>query len=80
MDDHYKVEYKGVRFDPYRVADVYDIINGAQFQAMKKILRAGRGAKSLEQDIDEIIEACQRWKQMIREDKDVVCRMRVYRK
>jgi predicted component of type VI protein secretion system len=69
-DDHYQYFYKGIKLDPYRIAKVYKISDGAQFQSLKKILRAGESIKDLKQDIDETIKALQRWKEMVLEDED----------
>ena len=68
-DKHYRFGYKGVKIDPYRIMEVYGITNAAQQHAIKKLLRAGKSVKSLEQDIDEVILTLTRWKEMIEEDK-----------
>jgi hypothetical protein len=66
---HYRYQYKGINLDPFRIAQVYNINNMAQFTALKKILCTGkRGYKDLIVDIDDIICAMNRWKQMIHED------------
>jgi hypothetical protein len=66
--NHYSFDYKGIRIDPYRIFRIYQITDPAQQHAIKKLLRAGRSVKSLEQDIDETIATLTRWKQMIAED------------
>jgi hypothetical protein len=66
--NHYSFDYKGIRIDPYRIFRIYQITDPAQQHAIKKLLRAGRSVKSLEQDIDETIATLMRWKQMIAED------------
>lgn len=66
----YPYTYKGIRLDPYRIADVYGITNHAQFSALKKVLCAGgRGAKNREQDIREAIVALERMLEMAEEDE-----------
>lgn len=40
----------------------------AQAHALKKVIRAGRSIKPVEQDIDEAIAALSRWKEMLAED------------
>lgn len=65
---HYKFSYKGIKLDPYRIMQVYNITNPAQQHAIKKLLRAGQSVKSLSQDIDEVIVTLNRWKEMLRED------------
>lgn len=51
--------------DLYAIAEAFGVKSNPQFHAMKKIMMAGeRGHKSLVQDIDEAIQASQRWKEM----------------
>ena len=71
FNEHYQYFYKGIKLDPYRIIEVYKITHPAHQQAVKKILRAGASIKDLKQDIDETIEALNRWKQMILEDEIV---------
>ena len=65
---HYSFVYKGIKVDPYRIFEIYGITNGAQQHAIKKLLRAGKSVKSLDQDIAEVIVSLTRWQDMIRED------------
>lgn len=67
---YYSFDYKGIRIDPYRVMHQYGMTHPAQQHAFKKLLRAGTGHKSLEQDIQEVIDTLVRWQGMIEEDKD----------
>jgi predicted transcriptional regulator len=67
---HYQYDYKGIRLDPYRILKVYGIVDPAQQHAIKKLLRCGNSIKGLEQDIDEVVETLQRWKQMLAEDEE----------
>lgn len=64
----YQWEYLGVTFDFYRLCEILGITHHAQAHALKKIIRAGKSIKPIEQDIDEAISAAQRWKQMIQEN------------
>lgn len=65
---YYNFEYKGIKLDPYRIAEVYEITSHPQFHALKKILRAHiPNHKTLEQNIDEAVSALQRWKEIINE-------------
>ena len=68
FNQHYQYFYKGIKLDPYRIIEVYKITHPAHQQAVKKILRAGASIKDLNQDINETIEALQRWKEMILEE------------
>lgn len=68
---HYKFSFKGVKLDPYRIFQVYQITHPAQQHGIKKLLRAGNSVKSLEQDIDEVIVTLQRWKEMIAEESNL---------
>lgn len=66
---HYRYEYKGIKLDPGRIAQIYEITHPMQFTALKKILKAGeRGHKDLKQDLADIKGACDRWLEMIEED------------
>ena len=60
--------YRGIRLDPYRIFDVYGVTAGPQQHAIKKLLRAGRGHKSLKTDVLEAMSALQRWVEMMEED------------
>lgn len=68
LGKHYRFSYKGVKLDPYRIFTVYEINHPAQQHAIKKLLRAGKSVKQLEQDIDEVIVTLNRWKEMMQED------------
>lgn len=67
---HYRKEFKGIKLDPARIAQIYQITHSMQFSIFKKSLRAGAGHKSLEQDIKDMKCACERWLEMIEEDKE----------
>lgn len=65
----YQWSYKGVSFDFYRLCEILGVTHHAQAHALKKVIRAGRSVKSLEQDIEEAIACLERWKGMVLEDK-----------
>lgn len=68
---YYNYQYKGIKLDPYRIAEVYGIISHPQFHALKKILRAHtENHKPLDQNIDEAISALMRWKEIIQENNN----------
>ena len=53
--------------DLYDIAEAYAVKSNPQFHAFKKTIMAGqRGDKGVLQDIDEAIQALQRWKEMVR--------------
>lgn len=64
----YNTTLNGQKLDPYRILLAYAISHPAQQHAIKKLLRAGRSHKGLEQDIQETIATLERWLEMIRED------------
>lgn len=66
---HYRSEYKGIKLDPYRIADVYKLNDPALFTILKKVLRAGRAHKDLTQDLKDIICAAERKLEMLREEE-----------
>lgn len=71
-DSHYKFSYKGAKLDPYRILKVYEITEPAQQHAIKKLLRAGKKKdQPVIRDIDEVIMALQRWREMIIEDAEL---------
>ena len=69
-DKHYRFVYKKIKMDPYRILDIYGITSSAQQHAIKKLLRAGKSVKTLEQDIKEVQLTLTRWLEMIEEDKE----------
>jgi hypothetical protein len=69
MAEYYNYSYKGIKIDVYRILKIFQITEPAQQHAIKKLLRAGKSIKGLTQDINEVIESLERWKEMINEDK-----------
>ena len=72
MDGHYRFQFNGVKLDPYRILEVYGIHHPAHQHAIKKLLRAGKSIKDLEQDIDEVILTLNRWKEMLNEERETL--------
>jgi hypothetical protein len=65
---HYRKKYKGIKLDPFRIADIYHL-NGVQLTILKKTLVTGeRGSKDIIQDYKDIINAATRAIEMIQED------------
>ena len=64
----YQWQWKGATFDFYRLCEILGITHHAQAHALKKVIRAGRSIKPLTQDIDEAINALERWREMLAED------------
>ena len=68
---HYRYSYKGIKLDPYRIADIYGLNDNALFSAFKKILAAGkRGNKTFKQDVIEARDALNRKIEMLEEDDE----------
>lgn len=66
---HYRYVYKGIKLDPARIQLIYNATHPLQGAIIKKALCAGnRGHKDLLQDLDDIICAAERWKEMLIED------------
>lgn len=66
---HYRFVYRGLKLDPARVCKIYGVDNMVQAAIIKKALCAGnRGHKDILRDIDDIITAANRWREMIQED------------
>jgi hypothetical protein len=56
--------------DVYRVLELFEVTDPCLQHAIKKLLCAGeRGAKDIEQDVQEAIDSLERWKDMRREDE-----------
>jgi hypothetical protein len=56
--------------DVYRVLSLYGVTNPCLQHAIKKLLCAGdRGAKDIEQDVQEAIDTLGRWQDMMEEDE-----------
>jgi hypothetical protein len=70
-NEHYGVTFQDARLDPYRILQLYGITHPAQQHAIKKLLRAGRSVKTVEQDVREVIQALERWLEMMKEDQAV---------
>lgn len=68
----YRWEVDGVMVDFYRLMEAFrewaGVSRPAQEHAMKKIIRAGQGEKSVVQDIDEACASCLRLWEMMKED------------
>lgn len=66
--NYYAKWYKGVKLDPYRIAQVYEIGGGPQEQVLKKTLRGCHKGHEALQVIKEIRQALDRWEEMLEED------------
>ena len=69
--DPYQVTIGGVKADPYRIARAYGL-DGAETQALKKLLRRGQKHKSRRDDNLEVISTMQRIVEMDDEDTQEV--------
>ena len=67
--ERYQWKWMDAEFDFYRLCEILGIEHHAQAHALKKLIRAGRSVKSIDQDIDETIDALLRWKEMLTEDR-----------
>jgi hypothetical protein len=66
--------FKDVRhldgIDVYRVLELFNVTDPCLQHAIKKLLCAGgRGAKDMEQDVQEAMDTLERWQDMCREDE-----------
>lgn len=67
---HYRVYYKEIQLDPYRLAGILGIADPAIFHAFKKVAFAGkRGSKDFKQDVIEARDALNRKLEMLAEDE-----------
>lgn len=66
---HYRrFEYKGVKFDPYRVCQLYDIGGGPREHMLKKLLRGTTKGHTERELVAELQCSLDRWKEMLEED------------
>lgn len=66
---HYRFMYKGLKLDPFRIAQIYGMTSFAMMTILKKCLCAGnRGHKDYRQDLNDIICAAQRELELLDED------------
>jgi hypothetical protein len=62
--------FKGIKFDPYRIAKMYGLTGGPREHMLKKLLR-GEGKGHTEADLLQELQCClDRWKEMYEEDKE----------
>ena len=69
LGSHYRNEFKGVKFDVYRVLQIFEVTDPVAQHIVKKLLR---GTKKGHDEItvwNEVFQACERKKEMIEEDK-----------
>jgi hypothetical protein len=64
--NHYFKDVKHLEYiDVYRIIDLYNITDSCLQHALKKLLVAGgRGHKDISRDIQDVIDSCERWKDM----------------
>ncbi len=60
--------YVRIKLDPYRICDALNIGGGAREQILKKAVRWTTKGDSEEKVIGEIMQACERRLEMLRED------------
>lgn len=64
--NHYFKDVRHLEYiDVYRIIDLYEINDPCLQHALKKILVAGgRGHKDISRDVQDVIDSCERWKDM----------------
>ena len=69
---HYRHTFRGIKLDPARICRIYGVNCALRSQIVKKALKAGdRGHKDTLKDIDDIICAAERWKEIVIEDEEI---------
>lgn len=70
--NHYFKDVRHLEYiDVYRVLDLFGVTDPCLQHAAKKLFVAGsRGHKDIERDIQDVIDSCERWKEMQKEDKE----------
>ena len=74
MSNKHSHYFKNVRhldgIDVYRVLELFNVTDPCLQHAIKKLLCAGgRGAKDMEQDVQEAMDTLERYQDMCREDE-----------
>lgn len=68
---HYFKHWGNKKLDIYRIIDLWNITDPCIQHALKKLIcTGGRGHKSVEEDIQNVIDTLERWKEMQEEDND----------
>jgi hypothetical protein len=68
---HYRFEYDGLKLDPYRIFDVYNVTDAKAQHAIKKLLRMeGKGHTEKEVWL-EVLDIVTRALEMIQEDENL---------
>lgn len=69
MSDKYKYYKEG--FTPYQIIRAYPhIVDPAHQHGLKKLIRLGQNTKSVEQDLDEVIDSLIEYQKYLKENND----------
>jgi len=66
---HYRHIYRGIKVDPYRICQIYDMGGGPREHMTKKLLRGTSKGHDEMQLLDELQCSLDRWREMIKEDR-----------
>lgn len=65
---HYRMQYRGIKLDPFRICDIYGITSFGQATLVKKALRMGKAHKDRKQDLLDMRCCIDRMLEMMDED------------
>ena len=69
--EHYRFVYRGIKLDPFRISEIYEMTSFAMMTILKKCLCAGnRGHKDYKQDLLDIISAANRELEIVLENEE----------
>lgn len=66
---HYRLEYKGIKLDPYRIFEIYNITDAKAQHGIKKLLRMTGKGHTKKQVWLEVLDIVNRALEMIEEDE-----------
>jgi len=71
LGSHYRHSFMGHKIDVYRVIQIFGVTDPVAQHIIKKLLRGEKKGHTMDFVWDEVFQACDRKKEMIKEDEDV---------
>ncbi len=72
LGSHYRHSFMGHKIDVYRVLELFGVTDPVAQHIVKKLLRGEKKGHTMDFVWDEVFQACERKKEMMEEDKDVL--------
>ena len=71
LGSHYRHSFMGHNIDVYRVLEIFNVTDPVAQHIIKKLLRGEKKGHTMDFVWNEVFQACDRKKEMIKEDEDV---------